>query len=396
MQPDAPLQGSGSDGFAVEGITAVINDGRIMPRVTVLMPVYNGERDLRESIESVLAQSYRDFEFLIIDDGSTDNSHRIVESYRDDRIVLVANESNIGLARSLNRGLELARGEFVARQDADDVSEPDRLERQVTFLDHHPEIAVLGTWYHKIDEHGALLGSREPPCSPLEIRWRLLLDVPIVHATVLMRKADVTGRVGLYDGTIDYAEDYDYWLRIVRHLNIGNLDQYLVRIRVSSASMTGRYRAMEYIGKIRTTNLKQMFDETQSTGDIGSFDLDVMNKLLIGVPSQLELLDFGKVGRGTLDILRLHDVFCKFHNLDPADARCHRAYVCGEISRRLIDLAHLHFYEDYIGVRRIFFLATRLYWRVTFSRKYLRLLGKLLAGPRVVGTIRGLLKNQRA
>ncbi len=359
-----------------------------MVRVTVLMPVYNGERHLRESIESILAQSFGDFEFLIIDDGSTDTSRSIIGSYHDSRIRCAENGRNIGLARSLNRGLHLARGEYVARQDADDVSESGRLGRQVDFLDHHADTVVLGTWYTKVDEQGVQLGLREPPCDPLEIRWRLLLDVPLVHATVMMRRSTVMEKAGFYDETIDYAEDYDYWLRIARSLVIANLNEYLVRIRMSPSSMTGRYRAIDYIMKIRTANLERMFSETHHDADIRSLDLDVMNRLLIGSRYELEKVEFGKAGQGSEDLLTLHKVFCTLYRLDRSVASRHRRHVSSEVTRRLVELAHLHFYDDIWSVRRTLAKATRMYWPVIFTQGYLRLFGKVLLGPHVVGGIR--------
>ena len=135
-----------------------------MPKVTVLMAVYNGERYLRDAVESILCQTFRDFQFLIINDGSTDNTRDLILSYDDARIVLVDSEHNVGQTRSLNRGLELAAGELIARQDADDISEPDRLAKQVAFLERHPEVALLGTWYKEIDVQGTVIGKRKLPC----------------------------------------------------------------------------------------------------------------------------------------------------------------------------------------------------------------------------------------
>ena len=125
------------------------------PKVTVLMPVYNCEKYLRESIESILNQTFKDFEFLIINDGSSDKSAEIVESYNDNRINFVQNEKNIGLAASLNRGLDIAKGEYIARMDADDISLPERLEKQVRFMETNPQIGICGQldknlWRHKL------------------------------------------------------------------------------------------------------------------------------------------------------------------------------------------------------------------------------------------------------
>ena len=116
------------------------------PLVTVLMAVYNGEKYLREAIESILDQTYTNFEFLIINDGSSDRTEEIILSYNDKRIRYIKNEQNLKLIASLNKGLDLAKGEFIARMDADDISLPERLEKQINFLEKHPEIGLLGSW----------------------------------------------------------------------------------------------------------------------------------------------------------------------------------------------------------------------------------------------------------
>ena len=116
------------------------------PKVTVLMPVYNGEKYLKEAITSILLQTFDDFEFLIINDGSSDASVDIIQSFRDPRIRLVHNDTNIGLIATLNKGLKLAHGKYVARMDQDDISLPRRLEKQTYFMDNNPDVGVCGTW----------------------------------------------------------------------------------------------------------------------------------------------------------------------------------------------------------------------------------------------------------
>src|SRR5882672_2663017 len=133
------------------------------PKVSVLLPVWNAERYLAGSIESVLDQTFADFELLIVDDASTDGSRALIERYRDRRIRLVENEKNLGVTRSLNLGLERARGRYVARADADDLCAPERLERQVAFLDAHPEVALVASCARWIDEHGAEIGVIDTP-----------------------------------------------------------------------------------------------------------------------------------------------------------------------------------------------------------------------------------------
>jgi Glycosyl transferase family 2 len=211
-----------------------------MPRLTVLMAVRNGERTVDEAIESILGQTFTDFEFLIVDDGSTDGTPARLASYEDRRVTLVEHESQAGLARSLNRGLALTKSEYVARQDADDRSAPDRLARQVAFLDGHADVALVGTWYRKIDERGNVLARQQLPCDSTDLRWHLLYYSPFVHSAVALRRSALEG-VGTYDEGLSYSQDYDLWCRLARRFAVANLGDYLVDYRVSPVSMTETY-----------------------------------------------------------------------------------------------------------------------------------------------------------
>jgi glycosyltransferase involved in cell wall biosynthesis len=135
-----------------------------MARVSVVMSVFNGERFLREAVDSILGQTYRDLELIVIDDGSADGSGEILAQRRQaDARLRVFPQANMGLTRSLNRGVELSTGEYVARMDADDLSEPRRFERQVAFMDAHPDVGLLGTAYREIDGEGRVLGTKVFP-----------------------------------------------------------------------------------------------------------------------------------------------------------------------------------------------------------------------------------------
>jgi len=185
------------------------------PGVTVLMTVYDGLPYLSTAIESVLAQEFAEFEFLIIDDRSTDASVDCIRSYRDPRIRLVCNAENLGQARSLNRGLELARGEYVARLDQDDVALPQRLIRQVTFLRQHPEVAVVDGYGLKIDAAGRTTGAMIKPWHDYGTFLGLVVvgGCSLGHASVTYRR-DAVLRLGGYDESMAPAEDHDLWGRL--------------------------------------------------------------------------------------------------------------------------------------------------------------------------------------
>lgn len=201
-----------------------------MAKVTVLMPVYNAGAYLEHSIRSILGQTWTDFEFLIVNDGSTDNSRDIVLSFRDARIRLIENSANIGLTKSLNRGLKSAGGEYVARQDADDISCPARLERQVKFLDAHPDVVLLGTRARAVDEKGA--PTREQrlriPVGLHAIRWYLMFQNAFVHSSVMFRRTIVWEKIGGYNESFERAQDYELWSRIARTHAVENLPETLI------------------------------------------------------------------------------------------------------------------------------------------------------------------------
>lgn len=208
------------------------------PLVTVLMPVYNAERYLRQAIESILSQTFTDFEYLIVDDGSTDTSRDIIRSYHDLRIRLIENDKNQGIIKTLNRGLALAKGEYIARQDADDISRPTRLEKQVAFLNSFPEIVLLGTEVNSIDQRGRR--SKPFGCctlsSELSIRWQLMFDNPFVHPSVMMR-TEIVRNIGGYDEHFLACEDYDLFSRLTYAYKTTNLKETLLDYRFQSNSV---------------------------------------------------------------------------------------------------------------------------------------------------------------
>lgn len=218
------------------------------PRVTVLMPVYNGEKYLREAMESILGQTYTDFEFLIINDGSTDRSVEIIESYPDARIRLVHNEKNINLIATLNKGIELARGEYIARMDCDDISLPDRLAKQVAFMDAHPEIGGCGTWAKVIDEKGNVYKSRKALTgkSIKRLRW---IPTPFIHPTIMARTSLL--KENRYSEGYLYAEDYELWLRLCRETEIFNLKDYLLYYRIHPDNVSSSKREQQLISSYK-------------------------------------------------------------------------------------------------------------------------------------------------
>jgi glycosyltransferase involved in cell wall biosynthesis len=211
-----------------------------MPAVSVLMPVFNGERHLAAAIDSILAQTFRDFELIIVDDGSTDDSRSIVTRYRDSRFRLIALERNAGLSMALNRGLAEVASPLVARQDADDLAEPNRLERQVREMQVRPDVALLGSRAIAMDEGGHATGVVWRPVTPASVLWYSLVDNPFIHTAIMFRTSVVRDECGGFDPRYDpFSQDWALWCRVMEGHGYANLPETLVRYRVRASSIIG-------------------------------------------------------------------------------------------------------------------------------------------------------------
>jgi len=200
-----------------------------LPKVSVLMPIYNGEKYLREAIDSILNQTFNDFEFLIIDDGSKDGSIEIVKSYTDPRIHLINNSENRGIEHVLNQGLEIAQGQYIARMDCDDISINRRLKLQVRFMEKNPEVGVLGSAFRPFGVNG-VRGIERLPEKDNELKAQLLFNGPFCHPTVMLRKS-VLGNVR-YSSDFQYVKDYDFWTKLAPITKFANLPESLLLYRI--------------------------------------------------------------------------------------------------------------------------------------------------------------------
>lgn len=210
------------------------------PTVSVLLSVYNDEAFVREAVESIRRQTFEDWELVVVDDGSTDDTPAILDEQadEDERVRVLRNEANRGLTRSLNKGLEACRGRHVARQDADDRSYPTRLERQVAFLEAHDDVGLLGTGYHRVDEDGEVFQRNRHPTDHAGIRWQLLFHNAFCHTSVLLRRTHLDRLDSWYDETLPYSQDYELWTRMAKRTRCANLPTALVAHRTHSAAIS--------------------------------------------------------------------------------------------------------------------------------------------------------------
>jgi glycosyltransferase involved in cell wall biosynthesis len=229
-------------------------------RVTVLMSVFNGEQYLKEAIDSVLNQTYTDFDLLIINDGSTDNSLAIIQSYKDPRIKLINNDQNLGLINSLNKGIGLIHSDYIIRMDSDDICLSNRIEVQVNFMDTHPEVGVSGSHYFQLKESKHF--EIDLPLSSEEIKAFLIFNCPLAHPTTIIRKQVLDTYHIKYETGYLYSEDYHFWLQLSKVSQLRNLKESLIYYRMHPNQITGNpakaQERLNTVTKIRSISLEEL------------------------------------------------------------------------------------------------------------------------------------------
>lgn len=208
-------------------------------KISVVMASHNGERFIKEAIDSILAQTFSDFEFLIIDDGSTDLTPVILDDYaqKDQRVKVITNSQCLGLTKSLNIALKQAKGEFIARMDDDDISFKNRLEKQLNFARKNPNVVLLGSFAFLIDEKGEIIGEKKLAVTSEKIKKRLLFNNQIIHSLWFAKK-DILIKEGLYNEKFKKAQDYEFVLRLATKYKIANLPENLLKYRVLKTSLS--------------------------------------------------------------------------------------------------------------------------------------------------------------
>lgn len=223
------------------------------------MSVYNGERYLDEAVRSILNQTFTDFEFLIIDDASTDRTSEILHTYTDPRMKIVLNETNMGLTRSLNRGLGLAKGEYIARMDADDISLPERLQVQVSFMEKNSRVSVCGCWVKLLGIHWNSI--QKFPIGDEEIKCNHLFNCQIAHPSAVIRKEILDNEHLSYNADFKKSQDYEFWVRISHNHSFENIGRVLVhrRIHPDAISQHSFSDQQSYANMVRKCQIEDIF-----------------------------------------------------------------------------------------------------------------------------------------
>lgn len=310
-----------------------------VPRVSVVMGAYNGERFLRPAIESILNQTFRDFELIVIDDCSTDNSPQILREFIDDRMRVIRNECNLGIAGTTNKGIAAARGEYIALQDHDDLSWPTRFESQVAFLNSHPQVGMVGSSCNLIDETGSAVPHWPVEYENENLRWALLWRCPFFHTSIMLRRSAVQ-EVGGYssDPKYRFAEDYEFMSRLALRHEVANIPELLAcwRAHKASASNTHVSQQVAAASSISQRNICELLGWSQ----VDPSAWQGVQRFLFHPVQQPLNLTTTEVN-STLDFLTaVHKAFCSRYRLRRREAAALRRKVLWPWGRHALALSY--------------------------------------------------------
>lgn len=280
-------------------------------KISVLIAVYDGEKYLHEAIDSVLSQTFQDFELIIVNDGSRDKTLEILRSYKDRRIIIINNEKNIGLIDSLNKGLAIARGKYVARIDHDDIALPNRFQEQYDFMEKNSDIDVVGSWTECIDTEGKHLKISRNATDPWAVRYEFLFNNIMFHSSIFFRTQKIKENGG-YSHDFIHSEDYEMYSRPGKELKCANIPKVLFKLRLHSSSITASDETQPLVYKnalnVVYRNMTQYIELSRSDFDIikniliiKKPDPKITFKILLQALKVLEDATFSFIGKNKLN-----------------------------------------------------------------------------------------------
>lgn len=300
------------------------------PRVSVVMPVYNGEKYLREAVDSILMQTFTDYELIIIDDNSTDRTADILRAHPDERIKLIKNDQNCGISLTLNRGISTAQGEYIARMDCDDICSPERFMAQVQFLDENPSIDIVGSWLEIIDQNSKPTEKMWKYIRPaMGLRWVTFFNIPVAHPAVMVRRRIFDFFAAQYDVSEEPAEDYGLWTRINLKIRFSNIQSALLKYRVHEFSISKARNTRQYETACKISQ------KTISSYLRNPISLETIN--LIRMPYQAHSLE--EFNSAIRVLHQLYQKFRKDHSLGPSEI----AYINLDLAKKFIRISRKNY-----------------------------------------------------
>ncbi len=318
--------------------------------VSVILPVYNGEEHLSECIESVLSQTFKDFEFIIVDDASTDNTAQILKEFamKDKRINIVTHKVNQKQTVAANTACKYTKGKYIARMDADDIALPNRFLKQVTFLEENTQIGLLGSWVDIIDNNGTFLKIWRTHSTSNYLGWNLLFGASFAHSSVMMRR-DCIEQVGFYQ--LHQAEDYDLWSRLSRITKVANLPEVLQQKRVWSGQL-----ALRVVQNNRDCTLQIMQNNMQLLLNSISIDIELVKVIHAIINGNQPVLESALLTKTKMLINQLYNTYIIKTNLSIFEKK----KVIVDIFQLLFKLSHFHIKTNFsMGIIEKLSLAFR-------------------------------------
>ena len=310
----------------------------LTPAVSVLMAVYNGQDYLQQALDSILKQSFTDFEFIIVNDGSTDDTARILAAQHDPRLILLDNPENIGLTRSLNRALPAAQGQYIARQDADDISLPHRLATQVAHLDRNSNTILVSCDLEIINAQGKVIGELKRAIDPLLVRWNMYFYNHIGGHSQVMSRREAILEIGGYSESYRYSQDYDLWLRLMQRGNLVVLPDVWIQWRLHEKNISINLLSEQEQVSLRCSQeaIASLINENLDFEEIKRLRMFWMN------PSELSLNDIGYATDLHRRLKQFYRAFVQKYHLTSAEKYLLRQHTAGQFAlwTRSISLRH--------------------------------------------------------
>jgi len=304
-----------------------------MPKVSIILPVFNANKHIKIAINSMLLQTFKDFELIILDDGSTDDSIQVIQQFKDKRIKIYQNDYNKGLIFSLNRLMQLANSQYIIRMDADDISFPNRLFEQVRYMETNPDFIVSGSWVKTLDSFPNR--TRLYPVQPEYLKTLLLFYVPIVHPSTVFRNDLMKMSKSLYDEEFQYVEDYDLWVRLSKVHQISNCPQVLLGYRINPTGICHTNGLSQIINNKKV--IQRMYE------DIGF----IHEQNMLDMHFKLEL-------NNRVDILYIQDYFSELENWNLKTKYFNKGALNKVLSLRWMELFFFNFSMDKFEINKTF------------------------------------------
>lgn len=281
-----------------------------LPKVSIILCAYNAENFIQETIEAILNQSFKQFELIIINDGSSDATGEIINTYYDNRIIGINHEINLGLIQSIRDGIKLSRGDYISKIDADDIPAYDLIERQVRILDQSPKVGIVGVGFLNIDTNGKELFISRRSADNTSIQWNIMFGSPITHSGVMIRKEILIQNTLDYQEEFLHAEDYDLWSRLLDFCEGRNIKQPLIKRRIHKESISNRHKNIQFENHLKIS--KRTIEKRYPYSNLSL--ADVKNLIIIEQEKNLEKINsdrnFGKLIEFYLSMLKNYKFKC--------------------------------------------------------------------------------------